>query len=107
VLDYVLDHEQALLLARAVIKRAGYGGVTALALRAGLSPQAIGQQLAGRRPLSPKLLAALGLERTRAYRVVGEPVMIEPVTLPRFRKPAPPAPPPPPPNVTIHRLDKK
>ena len=104
MIEHTLNYEQALQIARAVIKRAGYGGVKALSEHSGVKPQSIGAQLAGRRPLSPKLLAALGLERARVYRIVGDPVMLDPAPFLWNRKPEPA---PLAPNVTVHRLNGK
>lgn len=83
-----LDDEGAKRLLLATIRKAGYGGKQALARAAGIKQQNITEQLAGKRPLSPRLLAALGLERITVtyYQVIGEPVALEKPIFNRKRK---------------------
>lgn len=74
-----LDEKEAKRLLLKTMRQVGYGGKQALARAAGIKQQNITEQLSGKRPLSPRLLAALGLERVTVtyYRVIGEPVALE------------------------------
>jgi hypothetical protein len=64
----------------------GYGGKQALARAAGIKQQNITEIQHGRRPLSPKVLAALGLRAVTMYEVIGDPVTLTKPVFNRRRK---------------------
>lgn len=64
----------------------GYGGKQALARAAGVPQQNITEIQRGKRPLSPKVLAALGLRAVTVYEVIGDPVTLQKPIFPRRKK---------------------
>lgn len=80
----LLTREQALRRLLMHTRSVGYGGQQALARASGIPQQCIAEIRNGKRPISPRLAAALGLRIVTMYEVIGEPVTLDP---PIFNRP--------------------
>lgn len=84
--DEILSEADVMRLMLSTMRKVGYGGKSSLARAAGIKQQNITEIQHGRRPLSPKLLAALGVERVIAYRIIAPPVPLDPPVFTRRKK---------------------